>query len=45
VDRSLSGMRNGMVGDSYHTRGNFARVQVRGGFRGRYVMRGHRPFR
>jgi len=43
VDRSLIGERNGMVGDTYHTRGNFARAPFvsRGGYRGR----GHRPFR
>jgi len=44
VDRSLVGERNGMVGDSYRTRGNFARapfVDRRGG----YVGRGYRPYR
>jgi len=43
VDRSLVGERNGMVGDSYHTRGNFARAPFvdRGGYRGR----GYRPYR
>jgi len=44
VDRSLIGVRNGMVGDSYHTRGGGARAQVRGNFRG--GGRGHvYPFR
>jgi len=43
VDRSLIGERNGMVGDSYRTRGNFARAPFvnRGGMRGR----GYRPYR
>jgi len=43
VDRSLIGMRNGMVGDTYQTRGNFARAPFvnRGGYRGR----GYRPDR
>jgi len=44
VDRSLMGVRNGMVGDAYRTRGNFARapfVVPRGG----YVGRGNRPYR
>jgi len=38
VDRSLVGVRNGMVGDAYQTRGNFARapfVNRGGGRRGR----------
>jgi len=42
VDRSLIGERNGMVGDSYRTRGNFARAPVRG-MRGGFVGRGNRP--
>jgi len=43
VDRSLVGVRNGMVGDSYRTRGNFARAPVvDSGGRGR--GRGYRPF-
>jgi len=43
VDRSLVGERNGMVGDTYRTRGSYARAPVvdRGGFRGR----GYRPYR
>ena len=43
VDRTLVGVRNGMVGDTYQTRGNFARAPFvdRGGFRGR----GYRPYR
>jgi len=43
VDRSLVGERNGMVGDTYRTRGNFARAPFvdRGGFRGK----GYRPYR
>jgi len=43
VDRSLVGVRNGMVGDTYQTRGNFARAPFvdRGGYRGR----GYRPYR
>jgi len=47
VDRSLMGVRNGMVGDSYHTRGGGARAQVRGNFRGGFVERGRGnwPFR
>jgi len=44
VDRSLVGERNGMVGDSYHTRGNFARAPVYG-YRGGFVGRGHGPYR
>jgi len=44
VDRSLMGMRNGMVGDTYRTRGNFARAPFvnRGGG---YVGRGNGPYR
>jgi len=45
VDRSLIGERNGMVGDSYRTRGVSARAPVRGVFGGRYVARGQRPYR
>jgi len=43
VDRSIVGERNGMVGDTYRTRGNFARAPFvdRGGYRGR----GYRPYR
>jgi len=43
VDRSLLGTRNGMVGDSYQTRGSYARAPFvdRGGYRGR----GYRPNR
>jgi len=43
VDRSLIGVRNGMVGNTYHTRGNFAHAPDvgRGGYRGR----GYRPYR
>jgi len=44
VDRSLIGERNGMVGDSYRTRGNFARAPV-SGMRGGFVGRGYRPYR
>jgi len=42
VDRTLVGERNGMVGDTYRTRGNFARAPDvgRGGYRGR----GYRPY-
>jgi len=43
VDRSLIGQHNGMVGDSYRTRGNFACVPFvnrEGGF----VGRGNRPY-
>jgi len=39
VDRSLIGERNGMVGDSNRTRGNFARAPVRGNFGGRFAGR------
>jgi len=43
VDRSLVGVRNGIVGDTYQTRGNFARAPFvdRGGYQGR----GYRPYR
>ena len=44
VDRSLIAVRNGMVGDSYRTRGNFARAPV-SGMRGGFVGRGHWPYR
>ena len=44
VDRSLIEERNGMVGDSYRTRGNFARAPV-SGLRGGFVGRGYRPYR
>jgi len=44
VDRSLVGERNGMVGDTYHTRGNYARAPVRGNFGGRLAGRGYRPY-
>jgi len=44
VDRSLIGERNGMVGDSYRTRGNFAHAPV-SGLRGGFVGRGNRPYR
>jgi len=44
VDRSLIGVRNGMVGDSYRTRGNFARAPV-SGMRGGLWGRGHGPYR
>jgi len=40
VDRNLIGTRNGMIGDSYRTRGGGARAQVRGNVRGRFVERG-----
>jgi len=43
VDRTLVGQRNGMVGDTYHTRGNFARGPEVG--RGYYRGRGYRPYR
>jgi len=43
VDRSLVGVRNGMVGDAYQTRGNFARAPVVD--RGEYRGRGYRPYR
>jgi len=42
VDRTLVGERNGMVGDSYRTRGNFARAPDVG--RGRYRGRGYGPY-
>jgi len=44
VDRSLIGVRNGMVGDSYQTRGNFARAPFvnRGGG---HVGRGRGTYR
>jgi len=45
VDRSLIGERNGMVGDTYRTRGVSARAPVRGNFGGRFVARGYRPYR
>ena len=44
VDRSLVGERNGMVGDSYRTRGSFACVPLVN-MRGGYVGRGYRPYR
>jgi len=44
VDRSLIGERNGMVGDSYRTRGSFACAPVVG-MRGGYLGRGYRPYR
>jgi len=44
VDRSLMGVRNGMVGDSFRTRGNIARAPV-SGMRGGFVGRGYRPYR
>jgi len=44
VDRSMIGERNGMVGDSYRTRGNYACAPV-SGLRGGYVGRGYRPYR
>jgi len=43
VDRTLVGERNGMVGDTYRTRGNFARAPDVG--RGMYRGRGYRPYR
>jgi len=44
VDRTLVGVRNGMVGDTYQTRGNFARAPVGGNFGGRFAGRGYRPY-
>ena len=44
VDRSLLGMRNGMVGDSYQTRGSCARAPFVGRGGG-YVGSGYRPYR
>ena len=44
-DRSLVGLRNRTVGDSYHARGGSTCVQVRGSYRREYVERGHRPYR
>jgi len=43
VDRTMIGERNGMVGDTYRTRGSYARAPFvdRGGYRGR----GYRPYR
>ena len=43
VDRTLVGERNGIVGDTYRTRGNFARAPNVGG--GGYRGRGYRPYR
>jgi len=43
VNMSLIGEQNGMVGDTYHTRGNFACAPV-SGIRGAYVGRGYRPY-
>jgi len=43
VDRTLVGECNGMVGDTYRTRGNFARAPDVG--RGEYRGRGYRPYR
>jgi len=45
VDGSLIGRRNGMVGDTYHTRGGSARAPMRGDFGGRFAGRGTRPYR
>jgi len=48
VDRSLVGVRNGMVGDSYRTREGSGRAQVRGSFSGGFVggvQRGNCPLR
>jgi len=42
VDRTLVGERNRMVGDTYRTRGNFARAPDVG--RGMYGGRGYRPY-
>jgi len=44
VHRSLIERRNGMVGDTYQTRGNFARAQF-GNQGGGFVGRGSRPYR
>jgi len=46
VDRSLVGVRNGMVGDTYRTRGSFARAPFvnRGGGRGGGIAGGGRTF-
>jgi len=42
IDRTLVGVRNGMLGDSYHSRGNFARALNVG--RGEYRGRGYRLY-
>jgi len=44
VERSLVGERNGIVGDSYHTRGCSAHAQRGGNMRGGYMGRGFRPY-
>jgi len=45
VNRSLLGVCNRMVGDSYHTRGGSARAQGRGEYRGGYGGRSNFPYR
>ena len=44
VDQSLLGVRNGMVGEFYHTRGSSARAGNGGCFGGDVGM-GNRPYR
>ena len=43
VDRTLVGERNGMVGDTYRTRGSYARAYGGGDRGGGYRGRGYRP--
>ena len=45
VDRSIVGERNGMVGDTYRTRGSYACVYGSGDRGGGYRGRGYRPNR
>ena len=45
VDRSLIGVRNGIVGDTYYSRGGSACAQGRGDYGGGGVGRGYRPYR
>jgi len=45
VDRLLIGMHNGMVDDSYQTRGGSAHAHGRGGLDGGFGGTGYRPYR
>jgi len=45
VDRSMIGIRNGMVGDTYYSRGESACARGRGSYNGGYAGRGYRPYR
>ena len=45
VDRSMIGMRNGIVGDTYYSRGGSACAWGRGSYNGGYAERGYRPYR